>query len=479
MDDSLKERSITSFGWKLAQSICTLGSSFVIQIILARLLLPEDFGLVAITTVFMTLANTIIETGFSSSVIQKSETNQKYLSSVFFANLALSFLVYMILFLIAPLVSNFYSEPILTPILRVQGFRVLFSALYAVHASLLSRRMEFKKIFISYLLGALTQGVVGIGMAIYGFGIWALVVSTIMNYAVAGIFMIALSRWKPSMCFSLKHIKSSVEFSSKVLIVDIIQKVFYNVRSLAIGKVYSSSVLGLFNKGFQFPSTAMTVVDGSFISVAFTSLSKLQNQKKEFLLSVRTYVKVMSFVTTPLMLGMLMISKPMIEVLLTSKWLACAPYVQMLCVIYLFKPLLVKSQAFNAVGRSDISMNINLCGVVSSIVLIIATATFSPYVMVASEIASTLFIHIAFAMASKKHFGYGYRSQFLDFTRPLLPSLVMCGAIYLVSKLPVSKLILLVIEVAIGVLTYIVAARIIKEPGYQMVLEYIKQKYEK
>lgn len=478
MVDSLKEKSINSFGWKLAQSVCTLGSSFVIQIILARILLPEDFGIVAITTVFMTLANTIIETGFSSSVIQKSEMDQKQLSSVFFANIILSFAVYMALFLIAPMVAMFYKEPVLASILRVQGLRVLFSALYSIQASLLNRRMEFKKIFISYLIGAIVQGIVGIAMALGGFGVWALVVSTIINYVVAGVIMIIFSRWMPSLYFSFKLIKSSISFSSKVLVVDVIQKVFYNVRSLAIGKVYSSAVLGLFNKGFQFPSTAMTVVDGSFVSVAFTSLSKLQNDKEKFLSALRSYVKIMTYLTTPLMFGMLMVAKPMVEVLLTSEWLSCVPYVQMICIIYLFKPLLIKSQALNAIGRSDVSMCINTFGVILSVIFIVLSVPFSPYIMVMSEIISTLFLHISFAIVSKKLFGYSYKLQAIDFCRPMVPSVLMCGAIYLVSKLSVSNYVLLILEILIGMVVYFAISKITNDPCLKMIVEYGRQKFK-
>ena len=476
MDQNLKQKSINAFGWKLAQSLCTLGTSFVIQIILARLLLPEDFGIVAITTVFMTLANTIIETGFSSSVIQNAKLNQKQLSSVFFANLALSFLIYLLLFLIAPIVSSFYSEPILTPILRVQGLRVLFSALYTVQAALLNRRMEFKKIFISYFIGAVVQGVMGIGMAMLGFGVWALVFSTIINYAVAGIIIMFLSKWWPSLFFSYNMVKSALSFGSKVLLVDIIQKVFYNIRSLAMGKVYSADVLGLFNKGFQFPSTAMTVVDGSFIAVAFTSLSKLQHDLKKLLSALRSYIQIMTYLTMPIMLGMFMVATPMVKVLLTNKWMESVPYLQIICIIYIFKPLLVKSQAFNAIGRSDISMKLNTAGIGLSIVLILASMMFSPYVMIMSEMVSTIALHVGFAIASKKYFSYSYAEQIADFCSPIIPSAGMCVVIYLVSLLKMPDVLSLFVEVVVGILIYFVISKVTRNKCFDMLMGFVREK---
>lgn len=476
MNESLREKSITSFGWKLAQSICTLGASFVIQIILARILLPKDFGIVAITTVFMTLANTIIETGFSSSVIQSAQLEQKQLSSIFFANLGLSFLVYVFLFILAPLVSNFYAEPILTPILRVQGLRVLFSALYVIQAALLNRRMEFKKIFFAYFTGAIAQGIVGIGMALLGFGVWALVVSTIIDYAVAGLIIMVLSHWRPSMYFSSQMVKAALSFSSRVLAVDIIQKVFYNVRSLAMGKIYSSEILGLFNKGFQFPSTAMTIVDGSFIAVAFTSLSKLQDDLKKLRLALRSYIQIMTYLTTPLMLGMFMVAKPLVNVLLTEKWADSIPYLQMICIIYLFKPLLVKSQAFNAIGRSDISMRLNTFGVFLSILLILVSMRFSPYVMVMSELLSTLILHISFAYVSKKYFSYSYKDQLVDFCEPLLPGIIMCAGIYGISQINAPDIIALFIETLAGMVIYLFFSKVTHNKSYDMVWEYVQSR---
>ena len=476
MNNSLKDRTVTSFGWKFAQSTCTLGASFIIQIILARILAPSDFGIVAITTVFMTIANTIIETSFSSSVIQKSELSKEQLSSIFFANLVLSILVYCFLFFLAPLVSMYYDQKILTPILRVQGIRVVFSALYSIQLALLNRNMEFKKTFFCFLTGAIIQGISGIIMAKLGYGVWALVLSTIINYFVSGFLIVCVSKWIPKLYFSLKLVKDALKFSSKVLFVNVVEKIFANIRSLAMGKVYGSDILGLFNKGFQFPSTIMTVVDGSLITVSFTSLSKLQDDINKLRDAMRLFIKIITYLTTPILVGMILVAKPMICFLLTEKWIGCIPFLQLVCIAQLMKPLLVKSQAFNAIGRSDISMKLNVSGVVFSIILILLTARFSPFVMVFSDIIACLTLHIATGIVSKKYFLYSYRSQLEDFFTPLIPTIAMGISVYAVSRITMPYFVALFVEILVGIFVYIGVSIITRNSTFLLLLEIAKSK---
>lgn len=474
MSESLRNKSVKSFGWKFAQQLCTLGATFVIQLILARILEPADFGIVAITTVFMTLANTIIDTSFSSAVIQRASIDQNQMSSLFFANFGLSLLVYAVLFFTAPLITGFYGEPLLTPILRVQGLRVLFSAMYSIQSALLTRRMEFQKIFVAYLCGAIVQGVVGIGMAKLGFGIWALVISTVVNYLVAGLMIVVMSAWLPKPYFSYHLVKDALSFSSKVLVVSVVKKLFYNVRKIAMGKVYDSTVLGLFDKGFQFPSTIMTVVDGSLTQVAFTSLSKLQDNKKKLSDAMRLYVQMITYITAPMLLGMIMVAKPMVIVLLTEKWIECVPYLRIVCLTNLFVPLLVKSDAFNAIGRSDMSMKLNVSGIILAIVLLLGCIPLSPHVMVFSGFVSNLLLHIAIGVATKKEFGYTYREQVKDFFRPILLSLPMCAAIFLISLLPMPVLLKLVTEIVLGIFVYLAVSYVTKNHSFHMCMEFAK-----
>lgn len=475
MNENLTQKSISSFLWKTVQSVCTLGSTFIIQIVLARILDPADFGIVAITTVFMTLANTIIETSFSSSVIQKSELSQKLLSSIFFANAVLSFFVYLLLFLAASLISRFYDEAILTAVLRVQGLRIVIASLCSIQDALLIREMKFKTLFICELIGAIVQIGVGLVMAYTGFGVWAIVFSALSGYLASGIGKMLASRWKPSLYYSHSLVKDALSFSSKILAVRVTRKLFYNIRTLTIGKVYTTDTLGYFNKGFQFPSTAMTVVDGSLTSVAFTSLSKLQDDKQALVNALRNYVRIMMYLCTPMMVGMAIVAEPLVKVLLTDKWLACVPYLQIVCFTQLLAPLNVKTTAFEALGESSISMKLHVSGIVLSIVLLFASIPFPAWVMVLSGFVSSLLLQIAIGVVCKKRMDYRYSEQFKDAFIGLIPTIGMVALVFLCSYIPCGVFISLVLKIALGILAYIGVSALSKNPILYQIISYSKR----
>lgn len=476
MSQNLKEQSINSFIWKSAQSLCTLGMTFVIQLILARILLPEDFGIVAITTVFMTLANTIIETSFSSAVIQRNTLDQKLISSIFYANLVLSVFVYFVLFFTAPVISVFYQEPILVTIIRIQGLKVIFSGIYSIPQAFLNRKMKFKTLFVCSFIGTIGQAVIGISMAMSGAGIWALVISTLASSIIAGGAIIIMEPWRPSLFFSFKMVKKALSFSSKVLIIRVLRKLFYNVRVLAIGKVYDTQILGFFNKGFQFPSTAMTVVDGSLTSVAFSSLSKLQNNTSKLLASLRQYVRISMFICTPLMIGMALVAEPMVLVLLTDKWEGCIPYLQIICITQLFLPLNVKTTAFEALGESGISMKLHVSGILLSIIFLLLCIPFSPLVMTLSGCVSNLVLHIAVAVVSFKKLNYKMSDQIKDALCGGIPTLFMILVLILLNYLNCHILLKLCIQIFSGVMVYVIISYITKNQVFYTIYGIIKSK---
>lgn len=462
MEQSLGRKSASSFIWKFGQSLCNLGSTFVVQIILARLLAPEDFGIVALTTVFITVANTIVETSFSSSVVQKEGITDKEISSIFFANLVLSVLVYAVLFFIAPAVAAFYGLPILTAIIRVQSLRVLFSAFYTIQLALMRRNMQFKKIFFCYLFGAIVHIVAGIVMAYNGFGVWSITLSSLANYLVAGGLAILLSKWRPLLHFSWALVKPVISYGSKVLVTRLVQQLFLNLRSLVIGKVYDSTVLGFFNKGFQFPATAMTVVDGSLTPVAFSALSRMQTEKERLLTSLRAFMRMVMFVTTPLMIGMVLLAKPLVLVLLTDKWLGCVPFLQAVCLSELGIPMNQKTTALESLGKSGLSLLLHSIGTAVSVLLLFLTMSYPPIVMVLSGVVSAVILQIANAIVAKKTLDYAYRDQLKDFLEPFLPTLVMAAAVIGSMRLISDPFAELALGFAVGVLVYFLAAWVLR-----------------
>ena len=476
MSNGLKEKSINSFVWKSAQSVCSLGMTFVIQLILARMLTPEDFGVVAITTVFMTLANTVIETSFSSSIIQRMQLEHNLTSSIFYANLFLSVVVYAALFLLAPYIATFYEESLLTLILRVQGLRIIISGLYSVPQALLNRKMRFKAIFICYFLGSIGQALVGMTMAYAGAGVWALVLSTLASCIVSGAAMIVAEPWKPKLYFSFKLVKDALSFSSNVLAIRVTRKLFYNIRVLAIGRVYDAGVLGLFNKGFQFPSTIMTVVDGSLTSVAFTSLSKIQNDQTKLRSSLRQYVRVMMFICMPLMVGLVMVAELLVTVLLTEKWLGCVPFLQLIAISQLFIPLNVKTTAFEAMGKSRLSMQIHLSSIVMSILLLMISIPFSATLVAFSGIISNLLLQVVITYITSKELQYKIIDQLKDAFCGVIPTIAMAIAVFAIDTIHGSVLIKLCTEILLGALIYIFVSFLTKNHVFYLLLNILQSK---
>lgn len=476
--NKLNEKSINSFAWKSAQSICSLGITFIIQLVLARILLPEDFGIIAISTVFMTIANTIIETSFSSAVIQKNNLSQNLLSSIFYANLVLSVIIYLLLFFSARFIANFYGQTILIKILRIQGCRVVISGLYSIPQALMNRDMRFKELFFCNLWGTIVQAVVGFYMAYNGNGIWALVIPACINSAVTGILILVKEPWMPKKFFSLSLVKNAIEFSSKILIIRVVRKIFYNIRVLAIGKVYDATIVGYFNKGFQFPSTVMTVVDGSLTSVAFTHLSKLQNEMQNFIYTLRQYVRVSMFICVPLMSGMILVAEPMVLLLLTDKWIKCVPYLQLICMSQLFTPLNIKTIAFEALGKSDISMRLNLNGIIVSTFLLIITIPFSPLIMTASGVLSNIILQILIAVSTMKSLEYSIRDQIVDMLYGAIPTLFMIIVVGLLGSIAYKEhyFIELLVKIVLGVVSFIGCSVVTKNEIFFLIIESVRIK---
>ena len=282
--------------------------------------------------------------------------------------------------------------------------------------------------------------------------------------------------WRPSLFFSFKMVKKALSFSSKVLIIRVLRKLFYNVRVLAIGKVYDTQILGFFNKGFQFPSTAMTVVDGSLTSVAFSSLSKLQNNTSKLLASLRQYVRISMFICTPLMIGMAFVAEPMVLVLLTDKWEGCIPYLQIICITQLFLPLNVKTTAFEALGESGISMKLHVSGILLSIIFLLLCIPFSPLVMTLSGCVSNLVLHIAVAVVSFKKLNYKMSDQIKDALCGGIPTLFMILVLILLNYLNCHILLKLCMQIFSGVMVYVIISYITKNQVFYTIYGIIKSK---
>ena len=448
----------------------------VISIVLARLLSPDDYGIVAMITVFTNIAMVFITTGFSSAVIQKKELSETDISTMFYSGLALSFVLYGILFVASPYIALMYEQPILTDMIRVESVIVILGASYSIQQALISRELQYKKTFIIGLVCVLVQGATGIAFALLGFGPWALVLSTIIQYAVHSVLMWCIVKWKPKLIFSGKSFKAMFGFSTKMLAAGLLNAVFNNIRSLIIGVRYSSADLAYYNKGYQYPTLIMGQVDGTINTVLFSSLSKYQSDWDAGLKVLRRAMKTSLYICAPLMAGMCAVADPMIRILLTDKWEGSIVYVRLVAIICIFWPLSAQRNALNARGKSGVALIMNIIGKSVTIICLLATFWHSVQLMITSSIIGSTICLFINAFFYRKHLEYCFKDQVSDILPPLLLAAGMGFITYTVMFLNLSSVLTLLIQIPVGIAVYVLGSWVFRFDSFFYILGLIKSR---
>lgn len=469
--DNLRRESIKGFVWRFVQSISAQVMSFIIQIVLARLLLPSDYGIIALTSTFVTILNVIISTGFTSALVQQKEISDLEKSSMFFLSVFIGVLLYIVVFVSSPFFAAFYQEALLIDVLRVQGLSLVIVSFMSVHSALIQRGLQFKITFLSGLVAVVAQGIVGITMALKGFGVWALVWATVVQNLVDCLMLFLLYKWRPKLQFSFSSIKRMMSFSSKVLAGNVLNAVYNSSKTLVIGRVYDKEVVGFYNRGNQFPSVVMTGFDGSVSAVLFSSLSKIQDDQERLLAYLRRGLKISLAVCVPLMCGMAAVADPMINALLTEKWASAVPFVMMECLLCLAWPLAARAQALNAIGKSGVNLAINIVIKLISLILLFASIPFGIYVMCLSSLLATFISFVVYSVVLKRFLNYSIRLQLLDVLPTYGIGLIMFLIIYGLSALLVCNVFLeLFFLVLIGAVLYIALCFLFRIEGFMYIM---------
>ena len=461
--DQMKTQVVAGLFWKFLEKGGTQVVQFIVQIILARLLLPKDYGIIGLITVFLSVASIFVQSGFGSSLIQKKTVDDVDCSSVFYFNLLISFFMYVLLYVSAPFIASFYGEGILAPVLRVQAITLFFGAFNAVQLAMLSREMKFKKSFTVSLGGVAAQSAVGILLACNGFGVWSLVFSQLANSAVSTVILWFTVRWRPRLLFSFKRLRGMFTYGSKLLLSNLIDTVFTNIYSLVIGKVYDKDTLGYYNRGLNIPSLVVTNVNGSIQGVIFPALSACQEKRERMKKMMRRSVVTSSFLLFPLMIGLAAVARPLTLLLLTEKWLPCVPFLQFSCLALAFYPIHTANlQAINAIGRSDIFLKLEVIKKGITVLALVISIPFGIYVMMASRVATSLINTAVNAWPNKKLLGYSFREQWRDIMPSFGLSIAMGALVLLVGRVQMPAWVLLVVQVSVGTVFYSTGARVLK-----------------
>ncbi len=456
--DKTKSKVLSGLIWKFGERISAQAVTFIVSIVLARLLPTEAYGLITLVTIFITFANCIVVNGFGSSLIQKKDSDNVDFSSVLYFQFGASVILYLILFFTAPLIAGFFGNGynLLTPVLRVLGLRIPLTAINNVQQAYVSKKMIFKKFFLATIIGTVISAVVGIAMAYKGFGVWALVAQYLTNTTTDTIILALTIKWKPVFKFSVKSIKELFSYGWKILIASMIHEVYMELRSIIIGKIYTSNDLAFYDKGKQLPQIIVTNINSTISNVLFPAISNAQNNPVDVKNMMRRSIKTSAYIMCPMMIGLAVVAEPLITLLLTEKWLPCVPYLRIFCIAYCFEPIQTANlQAIKALGRSDIVLRLEILKKGFGIGVLLSVMNISIDAIAYSLIITTVFAAAANTMPNKKLINYSYKELFADMSAGVFISAAMAAAVFAIGAfLKTGILITLIIQVIAGAAFY-------------------------
>ena len=465
--------------WKLLERFGVQGSQFLLQLILARILDPEHYGVLSLMVIFTTLANVFIQTGFSTALVQNKDVTEEDYSSVFWVSFGIAGVLYAAIFFAAPFIAAFYQMPDIVAPLRVLSLMLLPGALNAVQLSKVSREMDFKKVFVSNLSGIFVAGIAGIVLALLGFGLWALVAQMVLNVVVVCIVMAATSGLRLRFRCNFRRIRVLFSFGWKVLLSGLIDTLYQDIRSLVIGKRYAADTLGYYNRGKQFPQFIITASNGAVQSVLLPAMSRKQDDPKALRQLTRNAISLSAYIVFPIMAGLAGVATPLVRLLLTEKWLPAVPYLQIYCFSLAFYPIhSANIQAINAMGRSDIFLGMEILKKSIGIAaLVIAVWCFdSPIAIAMTGVFTALISGFINAFPNKKLIGYSFGSQLLDIAPSFLLSVVMLLVVLAVGQLALADIFILLLQIVAGVAVYFLGSMLLKLPPYRQLLSTLKKR---
>lgn len=439
MADSVRSKLLHGVAWNFTEKILVKAVSFVISIILARLLSPSDYGLMGILAIFMSVSSVFIEGGFAKALIQRQDCKDIDYSTAFVTNVAFSLVIYAVLFFSAPLIADFYEEHLLVDLTRVLALTIVLGSFNIVQRAKLMANVDFKSLAQINVLSIFVTGAIGIGMAYLGFGVWALVGQAIGQTLFLFFIFPFYSKWKPSFCFSIESFSHLFGFGSKLMITGVYSVIFNNIATFCIGKAYKSEQLGYYTRASQFSDLISFTVNDVLGTVTFPVLSKLQNDKDRLIAVYRKSLLVTAMVIFPIMALCALLAYPLVLLLLTEKWLPCVVLMQWLCLARMFTPLsALNMNILNAVGRSDLFMKLDFSKAPLTIIILAITIPISVKAIVIGSFVDSFLCFFINAYLPGKLFGYGAWKQLKDwkyiFLALVLMSIAVMGFMHFVDN---------------------------------------------
>ena len=466
---------VKNFLWRLAERIGAQGVKLLVELVLARILLPEQYGLIAMVTVFITVFNVFVDSGLGNALIQKKDADELDFASVFWFNVTLCVVLYGVLYLISPAIAAFYQREELCPVLRVLGLQIVISGVKNVYQAYVSRTMQFRKFFFSTLGGTLGAAALGITMAYRGYGVWALVAQQLLNVLTDTVILSLTVKWHPKRMFSWARLKDLLSYGWKLLLSALLDTAYNEARSLIIGKKYTEEDLAFYNRGELFPQVIAANVNTSIDSVLLPTMSREQDERTKVRAMTRRAIMTSTYMMAPLMVGIACIGLPMVRLVLTEKWVPCVPYLWIFCASMLFFPIHTANlNAIKALGRSDLFLKLEIVKKVIGIILILITMHISVAAMALSTLVNSVLCQIINSWPNRKLLDYRYRDQLGDILPNLLTAAVMGACVYGIGLLGLPDWATLLIQIPLGAAVYAGLSAATKNESFGYLLSVMK-----
>ena len=449
--------------WRFMERTGAQAVGFVVQIILARLIAPEAFGIIALVVVFTSILQVFVDSGMGNALIQKKNADDLDFSSVFYFNMAMCLVLYGLMFVAAPFIADFYNMPDLTPVVRVLSLMLIISGVRNIQQAYVSRNLLFKKFFYATLGSTIGAAVIGIGMAYAGYGVWAIVAQQIFRAGVAALILWITVKWRPRFIFSLERLKGLFSYGWKLLASSLINTVYAEIRQLIIGKVYLPEELAFYNRSSHFPKFIVENINSSIDSVLLPTMSAEQDDKSRVRAMTRRAIKTSTYLMMPFMVGLAVCAEPVVRLILTEKWLPCVPFLRIFCFVYAFQPIHTANlNAIKALGRSDLFLKLEIIKKIVGLTAMLSTIFISIEVMVYSYLVTTTLSMCINAYPNKKLLNYSIKDQVLDMLPTMAVACAMAVPCYMISLLGMGDVVTLVIQILTGIVCYTGLSKLFK-----------------
>lgn len=465
----------SNFIWRFAERCGAQVVTLIVSIVLARILAPEDYGQIALITVFTTIMQVFVDSGLGTALIQKKDADDLDFSSVFYFNFVVCLILYAVMFVSAPLIAGFYNDGSLTPIIRVISLTIVISGVKGIQQSYVSRNMLFKRFFYATLGGTIFSAFLGIAFAYAGFGVWAIVAQQLSNTIIDTLILWLTVKWRPKKMFSWNRLKGLLSYGWKLLLSALLDTGYNNIRSLVIGKMYSSADLAYYDQGKKFPNVIVTNINTSIDSVLLPTMSNAQDNPEHVKSMTRRSIKTSTYIMAPMMMGLAFCAEPIVRLVLTDKWLPCVPFLRIFCITYMFYPIHTANlNAIKAMGRSDYFLKLEIAKKVVGMILLLSTMWFGVMAMAYSLLVSSMTSMIINSWPNKELLGYSLKEQIADILPGILIAVIMGIVISFVQLLGLSSAGTLLIQIPLGAVIYLGASYVLKIESLEYLVNMLK-----